>query len=104
MYQQGWNNAWTENMFEVGETSEIVAFCGGSGISLKDGYEYPYFALEKIERKAEILNDSEKWIESAYTAKNIEAIADEIVPVTSTNDYDYYANLKWQMIYRVKKE
>ena len=66
-------------------------------------YSYPYFVLKKVVKYAEILIANEEWQPSLHTLEDIEK-SDYIVLATSTVDYDYYVNLKFHSIYRIKNE
>lgn len=58
-HEQGWGNAWTQNMDEavgkVGTVCHLSASFGDTGIEVnvpESGYSlYPYFVLEKVEQK-----------------------------------------------------
>lgn len=46
----GWNNSWTGAMAEIGEEQTIRNFNfleRSNGITLEDGYSYPFFCLER---------------------------------------------------------
>lgn len=103
--EQGWNNSWVDA--DIGSTGKIVEVCE-YGIRIDFGendcdFCYPYFVLEKVKVYAEILIANEKWQPSLHTLENIEN-AEYIVLATSTVDYDYYVNLKFHSIYRIKNE
>ncbi len=48
--ERGWNNVWAENMTSaVGRSLRVESDSkSSSGITLSDGYTYPYFVLKKV--------------------------------------------------------
>jgi hypothetical protein len=108
-YEGGWSDSWIKNKMFANTTGKITNIQSekgeAGGIEVKvngETWQYPYFVLEKVVRKAEILNDNEEWVESAHTIKEIND-DNSVVSVTSTNDYNYYADLKRQLFYRIKR-